>query len=161
MVVLADNSGENFGLPSLQVINNLNFGLQSVMTPPRDTLRLLPFLIKLFSSIGSSMGSISFSIPSMINTSPFSIHLVRPSLNFFSSLILTVTKYGQLVSGLISENLFLIHVVPQFYGSINKGYLSEDSTIIPFQIDKTSLGNPSKFHWEIVASSTKKLFKSL
>jgi hypothetical protein len=60
MVVLADNSGENFGLDNLQVMKRLKFLLKSVTYPPSEIFNLLPFLIKFFSNTGSKIGSTVF-----------------------------------------------------------------------------------------------------
>lgn len=60
---------------------------------------------------------------------------------------------------ILSANFYLIQKLPYPYGSINKGYLVELVTIIPFWIDNSSLGNPYKFHSPTVASSTKNYVK--
>lgn len=115
-----------------------------------------PLVYICFSKTGSNTGSTSFSIPSITKVFPSSIQNLRKlslNLGWFNEQI-------HLKGSMNSEYLFWIQFYPCPWGSINKGYLDELVTMIPFWIDRSSLGNPWIFHSPTVASSTKKLVNS-
>jgi len=102
-----------------------------------------------FSRIGSIIGSTSFSIDSMSTGKPsYSGHLSASlRLGWLSVKI-------QFCSRRIGS-LYLIHVSAWPWGSIISGYRDDLVTMIPFWMERSSEGSPSRFHSPTVAASTK------
>lgn len=95
-------------------------------------------------------------MPSTIRVLPFSRqNFKNQSLNL--GLFKFVTDRPFYIS---SAYFLVIQDWPWPWGSISSGYLSEFVTMIAFWTDKVSFGNPWRFHYPTVASSTKKFVNS-
>lgn len=81
-MVLAESSGEKDGLGSLHVKNIVKFLWNSIYVPATSINLSFPLVYTYFSSTGSSIGSTSPSIPSIISVFPSSMQYFKKlSLN--------------------------------------------------------------------------------
>mmetsp|Transcript_8591 Transcript_8591/g.9748 ORF Transcript_8591/g.9748 Transcript_8591/m.9748 type:complete len:228 (+) Transcript_8591:3063-3746(+) len=108
-----------------------------------------PLLMICFSRTGSSMGSTSFSMPSITTAQPSWSGSFSLSLSCGLLMLMMRSFFSR------SGSRFLIHDMAWPCGSIISGYRDDLVTMMAFWMDRSSDGRPCKFHSPTVASSTK------